>query len=243
MRGCATLICSIAVLAGCAAADALPVRVAAPDPTAAVVAEGRFVYRQRDLDALFLIANRHARNRVPAGEQEALRFALVRLLTAREAFSDALSALPPSYTGKAREGLILDLIDYQAEPAQRPATAPAAVATPASNSADPVLVRLPPLTLHRTIKNQKRQLTLGLALLFRDPDLARKLEAQAPIIQDAILATAQKLPDAQFTEPDQTALKAALVQAVRAQVPIFPVEGILIPQLDTGDGTTGDSGK
>lgn len=230
------------------AAPTPPVPVAAPDPTAAVVAEGRFIYRQRDLDALLMIAKRHARGQVPVTEQESLRLALVRLLTAREALVDALTGLPPSYTGKAREALILDLVDYQAELARRPATAapvagvPAATA-PAAGSRDPVLVRLPPLTMHRVIKGQKRQVTLGLALYFSDPEQAGRLEAQAPLIQDAILATAQKLPDAQFSEPDQAALKESLLKAVQAKVPGFPADGILIPQLDTGDGTPGDAGK
>lgn len=242
MRRFAILACT-AVIAW--SADAPPAPIATPDPTTAVVAEGRFIYRQRDLDALLMIAKRHARGAVPVTEQESLRLALLRLLTAREAFVDALSGLPPSYTGKAREALVLDLVDYQAELAQRPAApaAPGTAPVPTANAKDPVLVRLPPLTMHRVIKGQKRQLTLGLALYFRDAEQAQRLEAQAPLIQDAILAAAQKLADAQFTEPDQAALKDALVKAVLAKVPAFPVDGILIPQLDTGDGQPGETGK
>jgi flagellar basal body-associated protein FliL len=236
------LLVTVAFAADQAVVNPPPTPAPAPDPTAAVVAEGRFVYRQRDLDALLLIAKRHAKNKLSDNEQEVVRLALVRLLTTREAFADALSALPPSYPVKARDALVLDLLDYQAEPASRPA-APEVKDTPAAAVKDPVLVRLPPLTLHRAVKGQKRQLTLGLALHFRDPDLAKKLEPRAPLVQDAILAFAQKLSDAQITDPDQGFIKDGLIKAVQAKLPEFPADGILIPQLDTGDTATGDAGK
>jgi flagellar basal body-associated protein FliL len=146
---------------------------------------------------------------------------------------------------KARDALVLDLLDYQAELATRPA-APEVKDKPVvveASAKDPVLVRLPPLTLHRVVKGQKRQLTLGLALHFRDPDLAKKLEPRAPLVQDAILAFAQKLSDAQITDPDQGFIKDGLIKAVQAKLPEFPADGILIPQLDTGDTATGDAGK
>lgn len=214
------------------------------DPTSAVVAEGRFfIYRQRDLDALVLIAQRHAKGKLGKNDEERLRQALLHALTARESFQEALAAMP--LTGKAREDLALDLLDYQAEPnpkatAPPPAapgsgdkpTAPAAAPAPETG---PVLVRLPPLTLVRTLETLgKRQLTLGLALNLQTAALAKNLEAKAPLIQDAILTYIQRLPAAQFAEPDQVALKDGLTKAIIGKVPEFPVDGILIPQLDAG---------
>jgi hypothetical protein len=242
-----------------------------------VVAEGRFIYRQRDLDALVLIAARHAKNKLPKADEERLRQALIRCLTAREPLIDMLAGLPPSIQGNARAALILDLIDYTAEPALPPPTPPpgnvppppattappvanappvttapptakappaAAVPPPASGATapaaagkEPVLVRLPVITRTRTIEGLgKRQLSLTLALYFRDPVLAQSLEAKAPLIQDAILGFLQTLPPPQFAEPDQLALKEGLTKAVIAKVPEFPADGILIPQLEAGAG-------
>jgi flagellar basal body-associated protein FliL len=225
---------------------AVPPRI---DPTAAVVAEGRFIYRQRDLDALMQIAQRHAKGRLGKNDEERLRQVLLHAMIAREGLVEALAALPLS--GKAREDFALDLLDYQAEPSTRsaaPAAAPATgekagsdkpaapVAAPAPTAdAGPVLVRLPPLTLVRTLDGLgKRQLTLGIALNLQTPTLAKSLEAKAPLIQDAILTFVQRLPAAQFAEPDQVALKDGLTKAVIGKVPEFPVDGILIPQLDAG---------
>lgn len=238
---CLTLVaaCAIAADPTTPTTPTTPVSVA-PDPATAVVAEGRFIYRQRDVEALMLIAKRHVKGRLSEAEQEVVRLALVRLLTAREPFTDALSALPPSFPTKAREALVLDLLDYQADPSQRSPKPDSGttVAGPTTSAQDPVLVRLPPLTLRRSLKGLKYQLVLGLALHFRDPELAKRLENKAPLIQDAILAHAQKLPDASFIEPDQASLKDGLMKAVLAKVPDFPADGILIPQLETSDGAT-----
>lgn len=235
-----------------------------PDPTAAVVAEGRFIYRQRDLDALVLIAQRHAKNKLPKADEERLRQALIRCLTAREPLIGMLAELPPSIQGNARAALVLDLIDYQAEPALPPAApppnanvppptppapptatappptaAPPAATAPAAAGKEPVMVRLPVITRTRTLEGLgKRQLTLTLALYFRDPVLAQGLEAKAPLIQDAILGFLQTMPAAQFAEPDQLALKEGLTKAVIAKVPEFPADGILIPQLEAGAAET-----
>jgi flagellar basal body-associated protein FliL len=230
-----------------------PRPAAALDPTAAVVAEGRYTYHQRDLDALMQIAQRHARGKLGKADEEVLRQALLAGLTAREPLLEAIAMLPPAMTSHAREQLVLDLLAYQAEPAklaappsEAGATAPAPAdaakpaAAPAAAPADgPVLIRLPPLTLNRTVEGAgKRQLVLGLALFFKDPALAKSLEAKAPLIQDAIIGYVQKLPSAQFVEPDQALLKSGLAKAVIAKVPEFPGDGILIPQLDAtaGDG-------
>ena len=230
---------------------AVPPRI---DPTAAVVAEGRFIYRQRDLDALMLIAQRHAKGKLGKNDEERLRQVLLHAMTAREGMVEALAALP--LTGKAREDFALDLLDYQAEPntraAQPPPAAPSAGDKPAAPStaaataltpdAGPVLIRLPPLTLVRTLDGLgKRQLTLGIALNLQNATLAKNLEAKAPLIQDAILTYVQRLPAAQFAEPDQVVLKDGLTKAVLGKVPEFPVDGILIPQLDAGlpDATPG----
>ena len=228
---------------------------AAIDPTAAVVAEGRYTYHQRDLDALMQIAQRHARGKLGKADEETLRQALLTALTAREPLLEAIAMLPPGMTSHAREQLVLDLLAYQAEPAKlaappsgEPGAAaapgiaapPADAAKPATAPADgPVLIRLPPLTLNRTVEGgAKRQLVLGLALFFKDPALAKSLEAKAPLIQDAIIGYVQKLPSAQFVEPDQSLLKSGLAKAVIAKVPEFPGDGILIPQLDA---TAGDA--
>lgn len=229
-----------------------------PDPTTAIIAEGHFVYRQRDLDALVLIAQRHAKGAIGKADEDRLRQALILLLSARESFVDALGALPPAISGRARDNLILDLVDYQAEVAKRPPQpAPAATDKPvtksaipssansATNSDDtntPVIVRLPALTQTRSIEGLgKRQLSLTIALYFRDPALAKKLEAQAPLIQDAILGYIQKIPSTQFNEPDQAFLKDGISKAIAAKVPGFPSDGVLIPQVDAGAPETGET--
>jgi flagellar basal body-associated protein FliL len=232
------------------------------DPTAAVVAEGHFTYRQRDLDTLMLIAQRHARGKLSKADEERLRPLLLQALTAREALIDLLGGLPASLAGKGRDALILDLLEYQAEPATlRPPGGGAAAAAPASGapaqqaaapvpasaaiaaSADGgvVLVRLPALSLTRTLEGiGRRQLVLGLALYFRDAALAKALEAKAPLIQDAILGYVQHLPPAQFAEPDQLRLKDGLIKAVTARVAEFPSDGILIPQLEANNPDAAD---
>ncbi len=217
-----------------------------PDPTAAVVAEARYLYRQRDLDALLTIALRHAKGKVAKVDEERMRQTLLMALTAREPLMQVLATLPPSYPAKGRDALLLDLLDYQAEPAKPPAppastsAAPANDAGPTAAPAGPILVRLPPLTVTRSLENiGKRSLTISLALVFTDPALSKTMEGKAPIIQDAILSFAHSLTPAQIAEPDQLALKAGFAKAIAAKVPGFPADGVLIPQLDTGDAPTG----
>ena len=229
-----------------------------PDPTAAIVAEGRYVYRQRDLDALMLIAARHAKVRFSKIEEERMREVLTGALLAREPFLDALAALPggtAGFSAPERDALILDLLDYQAEPAKAPPaapatataapapatdpTAPAAPATAAATNA-PVLVRLPELHLSRSLPGVgKRQLTLTIALFFRDPALAQKLQDRAPLVQDAILSHVQAMTPAQFVEPNQLTLKDGITAAIIAKVPDFPPDAVLISGMDAsaGDGS------
>jgi flagellar basal body-associated protein FliL len=217
---------------------------AAPDPSAAIVAEGACIYRQRDLDALVLVALRQARERsfAPDGksplltktDEDRIRQVLIRALVAREALQAALAGLPAQIPPRARDAIILDLLAYQAEPAAKAPASPAE-AVPAAAVAGPVLVRLPPLTLARAIAGKgRRQLTLALALAFADATQAKALEAQAPLIQDAILGCLNRLPEAEFTEPDFAKLKTSLGEAIRARVAAFPIEGLLIAQLDAG---------
>lgn len=217
-----------------------------PDPTAAIVAEGKYVYRQRDVDALVLIAMRHAKAKLAKAEEERLREALTTALLAREPLMDALTALPGGFSGPEREALVLDLLDYQAEPAKAP-TAPPPVppttagtptAAPAQPTADsgPLLIRLPPLNLTRSLPGVgKRHLNLTIALFFRDPTLAQKLQDRAPLVQDAILSHMQALPPAQFVEPNQLTLKDGITAAILAKVPEFPPDAVLIPQMDTSE--------
>ncbi len=116
-----------------------PAAAPKPDPTSAIVAVGRQVYRQRDLDALVLIAARHVKTRISNADEDQLRQALARILVAREPLVEALASLPPGLqSGKARDALLLDLIDYQAEiakPAQPPAASGADGAKPATEVA------------------------------------------------------------------------------------------------------------
>lgn len=222
-----------------------------PDPTTAIVAEGRYVYRQRDVDALMLIAARHAKTRFGKAEEDRIREILVGALLAREPLMDALAALPNTFSGPEREALLLDLLDYQAEPAKPlPAPAagdPAAAATttsaPTASGAapadsappatGPLLVRLPPLTLTRTLPGVgKRQLSLTIALFFRDQTQAQKLQDRAPLVQDAILSHVQALSPAQFVEPNQLTLKDGITAAIIAKVPDFPPDAVLIPEMD-----------
>ena len=212
----------------------------APDPTAAVIAEGVYLYRQRDLDALMLVAARHQRQKLSRADEDQVRQALIQALTAREALLAALTVLPTAITDKARDELVLDLLDYQADRAplrsKAPTAAPvdaAAPAAPAANDNGPVLVRLPNLSMTRTIAGQgKRQLVLGIALYFSDPAIGKALENRAPLVQDAILGHLNALPDRDFAEPNQLTLKEGLTAAVKSKVPEFPGDGILIPQLE-----------
>jgi hypothetical protein len=261
MRALPTVILSLlvpaAAIAGEAVAESKPLPPVAPqpvetrpDPTAAVVAEGRYLYRQRDLDALMAIALRHAKGKVGKADEERLRQTLLMAMTAREPLLQVLGNLPPSYPARGREALLLDLLDYQAEPAKPPVAPPAAAPTagtpapaapagaaPEAAPAGPILVRLPPLTVTRSLEAAgKRSLTIGLALVFTDPALSKTMEAKAPLIQDAILGYAHALTPAQIAEPDQVALKAGFAKAIAAKVPGFPLDGVLIPQLDAGDG-------
>lgn len=228
-------------------AEATPVHQ--PDPTAAIVAEGKYVYRQRDIDALVLIAMRHAKAKLAKPEEERLREALTTALLAREPLMDALSGLPGGFSGPEREALVLDLLDYQAEPAKAP-TAPPPASTPADPSSPtpatatpppadatgPLLIRLPPLNLTRSLPGLgKRHLNLSIALFFRDPALAQKLQDRAPLVQDAILSHVQALPPAQFVEPNQLTLKDGITAAILAKVPEFPPDAVLIPQMDTSE--------
>lgn len=217
----------------------------APDPTAAVVAEGTFLYRQRDLDALMLVAVRHTRQKLARGDEDQLRQVLIQALTAREALLASLAGLPTAISGKARDALILDLLDYQADRAALTPTAPpaaaapadaAAATAPAATEAGPVLVRLPNLSMTRTLPGLgKRQLVLGIALYFSDAAIGKALENRAPLVQDAILGHLNALPDRDFAEPNQLTLKEGLIAAVKSKVPEFPADGILIPQLEVVD--------
>jgi flagellar basal body-associated protein FliL len=218
----------------------------APDPTTAVVAQGVCIYRQRDLDALVLVSLRHAREKafaadgrsplVTRADEDRIRQVLIRALTAREALAACLAELPGQVPPRAREAIALDLLAYQAETAPPPVAAAGTPAAPAPPPvAGPVLIRLPPLTLTRAIAGKgRRQLTLGMALAFPDAGRAKALESQAPLIQDAILGCLHGLPEADFAEPDFARLKEALATAIRAKAPAFPVDGLLIAQLDAG---------
>ena len=228
-----------------------------PDPAAAIIAEGKYVYRQRDIDALMLIAVRHAKARFNKTDDEHLREVLTSALLAREPFLDALAALPggsAGFSGPERDALILDLLDYQTELAKVPAAPapaagadptvpgapPATTATPAAPDAGPMLIRLPMLHLTRSLPGVgKRQLNLTIALFFRDPAVAQKLQSRAPLVQDAILSHVQGLSAAQFIEPNQLTLKDGITAAIIAKIPDFPPDAVLIPEMDAsaGDGT------
>ena len=226
-----------------------------PDPAAAIVAEGKYVYRQRDIDALMLIAVRHAKARFNKTEDEHLREVLTSALLAREPFLDALATFPggsAGFSGPERDALILDLLDYQTELAKVPAApVPAAGVDPtvagapvtavsAAPNAGPMLIRLPMLHLTRSLPGAgKRQLNLTIALFFRDPAVAQKLQSRAPLVQDAILSHVQGLSAAQFVEPNQLTLKDGITAAIIAKISDFPPDAVLIPEMDAsaGDGT------
>lgn len=207
------------------------------DPTEPVVATGRYVYRQKDLDAFLLIAQRHAGKRFAGDDLERLRSALIRMLVDREALAESKELLPASMSAKARDQLVLDLMDYQgheAAPDGRDRVQGMRLPPTVVIDAGPILIRLPPLSQTRKLGTGRRQLTLGLALYFTDQALAKRMEAKAPVLQDAILAQVQLLADDQFVEPNQTYLKQVLTKAIIAKVPDFPADGLLIPQLESG---------
>lgn len=225
-----------------------------PDPTAAVVAQDLYIYRQRDLDAMLLVAQRHAKQKLSTIEEEQIRQCLVQAFTAREPLMNALANLPKSLSQRARDQITLDLLAYQADVAPRkvrqgdvistdsvtpgaatPEAAPDTTQAPAPAAASPgdsVIVRLPPLIRTRNIDGVKRQMTLGIALFFANQDISSKIESKSPLIQDAVLSYIEKMSPAEFSEPDQTVLKDGLAKAVIAKIPEFPADGILIPQLE-----------
>ncbi|HAT10270.1 MAG TPA: hypothetical protein DCS97_06695 [Planctomycetes bacterium] len=219
----------------CAAADAPPT-----DPAQAIVAEGGGLYRQRDLDAFLLVAMRHVRSRtlvadgrsvpVSSADEDQMRRVLIEALVAREALVAALAQLPARVSPAARDAIAVDLLAFQAEP--NPRAAAVGTVAPAQG---PVLVRLPPCTVTRALEGQgRRQLTLGLALAFADAAAAQQMEAQAPIIQDAVLGALRAAGPEVFLDPDHAQLKSRLGDAIRARIPAFPSDGLLIPQLESG---------
>jgi len=210
---------------------------ALPDPTAAVVAEGHYIYRQRDLDALVLIAQRYTKQKLSRLEEDQLRQSLIATLLARETTLAALDRLPAALSGKARDQFTLDLLNYQAEKAPAKALVPTEPApnpaAPAPIVGGPILVRLPDLVLNRQIDGVgKRQMTLGLALSFADTAQNKAFEAKAAILQDAILGYMHAIPGAEFADPNPNALKVGLTKAIQAKLADFPADAILIPQLD-----------
>jgi flagellar basal body-associated protein FliL len=235
-----------------------------PDPTAAIVAEGKYIYRQRDVDALVLIATRHAKLKFSKSDEEALRQTIVNLLIAREPLKETMAGLPVAFTSTARDMFIGDVLAYEAElspinnapPAAQQNTQPnpspnTAVMTSPTNStpkssenttssANPsssLLIRLPPLRVTRTLPALgKRSLSLTIALFFTERAAADKLQDRAPLIQDAILSYIQTLPPAQFAEPNQLTLKDGISAAIIAKVPEFPSNAVLIPEMDASTG-------
>ncbi|MEK7415953.1 MAG: hypothetical protein AAB263_21835 [Planctomycetota bacterium] len=244
------------VAAAAIAGEAVPVAPSAtaaattPDPSAAIVAEGVFTYRQRDLDALLLVAVRHAKAReftadgksgtLSRPEEDRIRQVLIRAMVAREALADVLAALPERVSSAARNAIALDLLAYKAEPAAQLVAQPTTgTVSPIAPSpipiSGPVIVRLPPFTISRMIVGSgRRQLTIGLAVAFADGAQAKAIEAQAPLMQDAVLGAMRGVEPSMFVDPDQAALKRRLSDAIRAKIPAFPADGLLVPQLEAG---------
>jgi hypothetical protein len=247
----ATLLATaLAALAGLTAAETpQPLTPAGGDPTAVVVAQGHQIYRQRDLDALVLIANRYHHGVLSAPDQDQLRRALAHILLAREPLLESLEALPATVShGKLGDAYLLDLLDYQAETNPTP-TAPATLTGPAQSTGvapasappaesevvgdGPVIVPLPPLVLVRTIAGSgRRQLSMQIALRFADQATSHRFEAQAAVIRDAILGYMDAVTPEVFLEPKQSDLKQGLLAAITAQISDFPASAVLIPQLD-----------
>jgi len=148
------------------------------------------------------------------------------------------STRPPALTPQNPNAPDAVPADAAATPVTAAATeAPAATPAPASTSGDPILVRLPQLALPRTFPGiGKRTLVLGLAFNFSNEATATALQEQAPIIQDAILGYLHGLPVEAFTQPSQPALKQGIDAAIRSKIPTFPVDAVLIPELDVTGG-------
>lgn len=239
---------ALLLTAGLLAEDAA-VAPSAPDPTAAIVAEGQFRYRQRDLDTFLAIARRHAGNKLSRVEEDQIRQAVIAAFTTREALLQALALLPSQLPAAARDQLVLDLLDFQGEPLPpqplrpvAPPSEPSPVAPPATESTTaaaqaavgtPILVRLPQLSLPRTLEGiGQRTMLLGLAFSFSDEATATALQEQSPLIQDAILGYLHRLPPGEFAQPSQPALKAGIEAAIRSILPNFPEQSVLIPELE-----------
>jgi len=240
-----------AVLAGPLAAsdNPAPPATSQADPTNMIVAEGRAIYRQRDLDALVMIAARYHHGAFSAAEEDQLRHALARILVAREPLLESLEGLPPAVAnGKAGDAYLLDLLDYHASSEQGAELLPASASPPvatepipmpapgtsAAASDAPVIVALPPLVVVRTLPGpDRRSLQLQIALRFADQATSQRIGAQAPIIRDAILGYLDGLSNAEFLEPKQQSLKQGITAAITLQVPGFPANAVLIPQVDS----------
>ena len=79
---------------------------------------------------------------------------------------------------------------------------------------------------------------MTIALFFRNREQATKLQESAPVIQDAILSYVQGLSPALFAEPNQLVLKDGITTAIIAKVPNFPLDAVLIPEMDTAAPST-----
>lgn len=200
------------------------------DPSTAVVAEGAYRYRQRDLDALVLIARRYLGRPFQGGEEAATRDAVRRLLVAREAFARERQHLPEAFTASQRDRLTLDILDYVAErnPGHVPGSTPTLRPDPgavANGASATQLLTIPSITLRRSFGSSSWNLNLDLSVLADGSD-----ETLIPLLQDALLTWLHDIDQNAFTGLTPKTCKQGAAKAL-ADLPLT-IRKVLVTAID-----------
>lgn len=210
-----------AALAGLALFGAVPVAGAAEDPQAVVLAEGAQRYRQSDLDSLMLIARRHLGRPFQGDEEQVLRTSLLAMLLAREPLLAETAKLPPAFTAAQRDRLLLDVLDYRADPGTgTPGGAPSNPA-PDATAAPTTMLELPIIDLQRPKSDgtmARLQAKVALAIPSASADALRQ---KLLLVQDAVLGHLHGLERGVFASLDlegtRNAIRQGLAKATAGQ--------------------------
>lgn len=227
MRSLFALVFTFALL-DCTAAEASDpqgaTRPLPPDPSSQVIAEGHYRYRQRDVDALTLVARRHLGRPFIDQEEKRTRTAIAQLLVAREALLAARTKLPASLTASQRDRLLLDILDYDAE-AIDDAVADIPAVAAAIDHDELQLSTIPTINLRRDIDGTAWQLAIDISLLATRPagDLT-------PLIQDALLTHLHELDTTAFTGLTPRDFKPIALRALQ-DIPLN-IAKVLVTGLD-----------
>ena len=207
-----------AALTGLVLLGTAPLAAADEDPQAQVLAEGAQRYRQRDIDSLLLIARRHLGRPFQGAEEQALRASLLAMLLAREQLLAEAAKLPPAYTAAQRDRLLLDVLDYQADPGTGvpgggAAGAPAAPAPSA-------MLELPAIDMQRPKAADGAMARLQAKVALAVPsEAADDMRQKLLLVQDAVLAHLHGLDRAVFASLDLEGTRSAIRQGLAKAAP------------------------